>query len=184
MTPDRVTSQDGQMRDLLKAWGLLEVVGVLGGGNRNTVMEARLGARRVVVRRSRRPSASLDWEADLLDHLARNGLRVPAVIPALDGRRHIDGVMVQGWLDGTAPAVTAWPAVAAFLRRLHRVTTTWPQRPGSASTRDLLTTDRGATWTCPRRRRMRLPPGLGSPGRQPACRRARRSRACQHPHQR
>lgn len=131
------------MRDLLKAWGPLEVIGVLGGGNRNTVVEARLGTQRLVVRRSRRPPESLAWEADLLDHLARNGLRVPAVVPALDGRRHIDGVMVQTWLDGTPPGAADWPAVAAFLRRLHEITTAWPQRPGFASTRDLLTTDRG-----------------------------------------
>jgi Ser/Thr protein kinase RdoA (MazF antagonist) len=131
------------MRDLLKAWGPLEMVGILGGGNRNTVVEARVGTRRLVVRRSRRSSASLAWEADLLDHLARNGLRVPSVVPALDGRRHIDGVMVQTWLDGRPPAAADWPAVASFLRGLHEMTATWPQRPGSASTRDLLTTDRG-----------------------------------------
>jgi Ser/Thr protein kinase RdoA (MazF antagonist) len=131
------------MRDLLKAWGSLEVIGVLGGGNRNMVVEARLGARRLVVRQSRRSPASLGWEADLLDHLARNGLRVPAVVPALDGRRHIDGVMVQTWLDGTPPGAADWPAVAAFLRRLHEITTAWPQRPGFTSTRDLLTTDYG-----------------------------------------
>src|SRR5579859_1673138 len=95
--------QDGQVRDLLKACGPLEVIVVLGGGNRNTVLEARLDLQRVVVRRSRRPSASLAWEADLLEHLARNGLRVPAVVPAHGGRRHIDGVMVQTWLDGAPP---------------------------------------------------------------------------------
>jgi Ser/Thr protein kinase RdoA (MazF antagonist) len=131
------------MHELLRAWGPLEVIGVLGGGNRNTVMEARLGGRRVVVRRSRRPPASLAWEADLLDHLARSGLRVPAVVPALDGRRYLDGVVVQTWLDGTPPSAADWPAVAAFLRHLHQITTGWPQRPGFASTRDLLTTDRG-----------------------------------------
>lgn len=51
--------EDSQMRDLLEAWGPLEVAGVLGGGIRNTVMEARLGARRVVVRQSRRSPATL-----------------------------------------------------------------------------------------------------------------------------
>jgi len=131
------------VRDLLKAWGPVEVIGILGGGNRNVVAEARLGTRRVVVRRSRRQPASLVWEADLLDHLARNGLRVPVVVPALDGRRQVDGVMVQTWLDGTAPEAADWPAVAAFLRRLHQITATWPQRPGFASTRTLLSTDRG-----------------------------------------
>src|SRR5215469_9599737 len=131
------------MRDLLKAWGPLEVVGVLGGGNRNTVLEARLDTRRVVVRRSRRPPESLTWEADLLDHLARNGLRVPEAVPALDGSRHVDGVMVQTWLDGTPLETADWPAVIAFLRRLHQVTATWPQRPYAASTRDLLSQEGG-----------------------------------------
>ena len=131
------------MRDQLKAWGPLELIAALGGGNRNIVMEAQLGTRRLVVRQSRRPPASLTWEADLLDHLARNGLRAPEVVPALDGRRHIDGIMVHAWLDGTPPGPADWSAVAAYLRRLHQTTTSWPQRPGSASTRDLLTTDRG-----------------------------------------
>jgi Ser/Thr protein kinase RdoA (MazF antagonist) len=131
------------MQDLLAAWGPLEVVGVLGGGNRNVVAEGRLGAGRVVVRRSRRSPGGLAWEADLLDHLTRNGMRVPAVVPALDGRRHVDGVLVHTWLDGIPPDTADWPAVAAFLRRLHQITATWPQRPGFASTRDLLTADRG-----------------------------------------
>ena len=131
------------MREQTRAWGPLELIATLGGGNRNTVMEARLGTRRLVVRQSRRPSASLTWEADLLDHLARQGLRAPAVVPALDGRRHIDGIMVHTWLDGTPPGPTDWPDVAAYLRKLHQLTTSWPQRPGSASTRDLRTTDHG-----------------------------------------
>jgi len=145
------------MRDLLKAWGPLEVVGVLGGGNRNTVLEARLDTRRVVVRRSRRPPASLTWEADLLDHLARNGLRVPEALPALDGRRHIDGVMVQTWLDGTPPETADWPAVIAFLRRLHQITALGrsahtPLRLVTCSPKTGV-----ATWTCPQCRLMRLP---------------------------
>jgi Ser/Thr protein kinase RdoA (MazF antagonist) len=131
------------MRDLLEAWVRWRWSESSAAGTATRSLEARLGARRVVVCRSRRPPESLAWEADLLDHLSRNGLRVPAVIPALDGRRHIDGVMVQTWLDGMPPGTADWPAVTAFLRRLHQITATWPQRPGSASTGDLLTEDRG-----------------------------------------
>jgi Ser/Thr protein kinase RdoA (MazF antagonist) len=131
------------MREVLAAWGQPEVTGVLGGGNRNTVLDLRLGTRRLVARCSRRDPASLDWEVALLGHLARNGLRVPAVVPSLDGRCHIAGVIVQTWLDGTPPGPADWPAVAAFLRRLHKVTAGWPQRPGFASTRELLTAGRG-----------------------------------------
>ena len=99
------------MERVLEAWGPVRRVRSLGGGNRNEVVEVELAGRRLVARRSRRPAASLDWEISLLEHLARSGVRVPAV--------------------------------AATLRRVHELTRGWPQRPGSASTRALLTDDRG-----------------------------------------
>jgi Ser/Thr protein kinase RdoA (MazF antagonist) len=131
------------MRDILAAWGRLDIAGPLGGGHRNTVLELRRGRERLVARRSRRPPASLDWEIGLLDHLTRHGLRVPAVVPALDGRRHVAGVIVQTWLDGTQPGRHDWPAVTAAVQRLHELTAHWPQRPGFAATHDLLTAGHG-----------------------------------------
>jgi Ser/Thr protein kinase RdoA (MazF antagonist) len=127
----------------LVAWGQPAVVGPLGGGNRNTVLELRHHGQRLVARRSQRPPASVDWELALLDHLAGHGLRVPAPVPALDGRRHVDGVVVLSWLDGEPPGPGDWPAVTATLRRLHELTADWPQRPGFASSKDLLTAERG-----------------------------------------
>jgi Ser/Thr protein kinase RdoA (MazF antagonist) len=127
----------------LDAWGPLTVVGRLGGGNRNTVLELRRGAERLVARRTRRSVAALDWEVELLDHLAGHGLRVPTAVPAGDGRRHVAGTLVLTWLGGRPPEPGEWPAVAATLRRLHELTTGWPQRPGFASTRQLLTAERG-----------------------------------------
>jgi Ser/Thr protein kinase RdoA (MazF antagonist) len=124
------------MPGALAAWGQLEVTGSPGGGYRNTVLELRRGQERLVARRSRRPPASLDWEVSLLDHLARHGLRVPAVVPARDGRRHVDGVLVLTWLDGTPPgparltaarlAVTAWEAASG-----------WTTEPGYAGASSL-----------------------------------------------
>jgi Ser/Thr protein kinase RdoA (MazF antagonist) len=129
--------------DALAVWGEVRVVGRLGGGNRNTVLEIRRGGERLVARRTRREPASLDWEADLLAYLAGQGLLVPRIVPALDGRRHVAGVMVQSWLDGDPPGPGDWPAVVTALRRLHELTAGWPQRPGFASTRELLSADRG-----------------------------------------
>jgi Ser/Thr protein kinase RdoA (MazF antagonist) len=131
------------MRAVLAAWGQPQVIGPLGGGHRNPVLELRRGRERLVAHRSRRSPASLDWEIGLLDHLARHGLRVPAAVPALDGRWHIDGVLVQTWLDGTPPGPADWPAVTAAVRHLHELTAQWPQRPGFASTQQLRSTDRG-----------------------------------------
>ncbi len=135
--------QDELVDQALAAWGEPVVVGQLGGGNRNVVQEIRLDGRRLVARRSSRGPDSLDWEADLLDYLAGHGLRVPVAVPALDGRRHVGGVTVQTWLSGHQPGPGDWPAVAAALRRVHHLTAGWPQRPGFASTTQLLTADRG-----------------------------------------
>jgi Ser/Thr protein kinase RdoA (MazF antagonist) len=131
------------VHELLAAWDGVAMVGPLGGGNRNTVLEVRRGHERLVARQSSRPSGSLDWEIALCDYLAGRGMRVPRFIAARDGRRHIDGVTVQTWIDGAPPGPHDWQAVADALRRLHEVTAGWPQRPGFASTRELLSADRG-----------------------------------------
>ncbi len=52
-------------------------------------------------------------------------------------------VVVQTWLDGTPPGPGDWPAVTATLRRLHGLTGQWPQRPGFASTCEMLSAERG-----------------------------------------
>lgn len=135
------------MLEALAAWGEPEVVGPL-SGNRNTVWQIRLHGReltgqQLAARTTRREPASLDWEIALLGHLASHGLRVPAAVPALDGRRHVDGVIVQTWVHGMPPRPDDWPAVLAALRRLHALTARWPQRPGFASASDLLAAERG-----------------------------------------
>jgi len=113
--------------------------GPLGGGNRNLVLAATLGDDRVVVRRSRRDGPALTWELHLLVSLAGAGFLVPRPIPNPDDALHHDGVCVLSWLDGDPPSSDAdWMAVAASLTRLHEVTAGWPQRPGFASTRELL----------------------------------------------
>ncbi len=124
----------------LSAWGSPRVLARLGGGHRNEVFRV---AGDLVARRSRRSVAALDWELDLLAHVAGHGFAVAEVVPAHDGRRHVDGVVVQRWLPGHAPAPDDWPLVAGELHRLHTLLAGWPQRPGFRSTRDLLTADRG-----------------------------------------
>jgi Ser/Thr protein kinase RdoA (MazF antagonist) len=127
-----------------RAWGDLRVVGKLGGGNRNEVVEALApDGRRLVARLSRRTEPALEWELDLLEHLAGLGFTVPAILPALDGRRHVRRMVVQEWLDGDPPVSGDWEAVAVELRRLHVATRGWPQRPGFRSTHELLRYRRG-----------------------------------------
>jgi len=143
MAPVAVRQEVARVRAALAAWGTVTMVGLLGGGNRTTAVAVRRGQERLVAHLSRRSPAGLDWQVKLVGHLAGHGLVVPAVVPAQDGRYHVDGVTVERWLDGRVPGDADWPAVVAALRRLHEVTAGWPQRPGFAATRELLTRERG-----------------------------------------
>jgi Ser/Thr protein kinase RdoA (MazF antagonist) len=113
----------------------------LGGGYRNRVWAVRVGGRRCVARDSGegRSGPALDWELDLLQELAGAGFRVPSPVPALDGRRRVGGLVVTTWLEGDPPAGERdWRLVADELARLHRRTAGRRQRPGFASTQELL----------------------------------------------
>lgn len=129
---------------VVDAWAGVEVLRELTGGHRNQVTLALRGDRHLVVRRTGRSPAALDWELDLQEHLASHGVGVPRTVPADDGRRHVDGVLVQEFVPGAPPSSDEdWRLVVDALRTVHRVTLGWPQRPGFASARDLLDADRG-----------------------------------------
>jgi Ser/Thr protein kinase RdoA (MazF antagonist) len=128
----------------VSAWPGLELGEPLTGGARNPAYRGWYQGKPVVVRRSGRSAGSLGWELDLLAHLRAHGVRVPREIPTQDGRRHDRGTLVQEFLPGHPPGAAAdWLAVVGVLRTVHSLTQGWPQRPGFASARDLLTRTRG-----------------------------------------
>jgi len=133
------------MVDPLTPWAGVEPVEALAGGHRNPVYLARdRRGRSLVARRSGRPAAALDWELDLLDHLAAGGVGVPRLVPASDGRRHVDGWQVHEFVEGRRPAgADDWRLVVDSLRAVHGMAAGWRQRPGFASAGRLLTEDRG-----------------------------------------
>lgn len=137
--PDRVQWSAG-----LAAWPGLELVRPLAGGHRNPVLLARCRQEQLVVRRSGRPAAALEWELDLLAHLWAHGIRVPELVPAADGRRQVAGLVVTRFVPGAPPRDPAdWRRVVDALATVHQLTRGWPQRPGFAASRQLLTAPRG-----------------------------------------
>ena len=126
--------------EALEQWGD-DVVRLepLAGGVANNVWSVRVGGNLAVGRLGTRSDADLAWETELLQHLDRHGLTVPRPLPTLDGRLFLNGLVVMTYVEGEPPETEAdWRRVADTLRRLHRFTVGWPQRPGWRSSTDLL----------------------------------------------
>jgi Ser/Thr protein kinase RdoA (MazF antagonist) len=131
--------------EALGLWGEDAVkIEPLSGGVANDVWNVRVHGKLAVGRLGARSVVDLAWEADLLQHLDREGLTVPVPIPTTNGRLFADGLMVMTYMEGGPPETEAdWFRVAGTLRRLHRLTQGWPQRPGWRSSADLLHVDTG-----------------------------------------
>lgn len=128
----------------VSAWPGVELGHPLTGGSRAPVFRAHRDGHLLVVKASSRTPASLAWELELLQTLDHAALRVPVTVPTVDGRPSRHGVVVQTFLPGQPPRTRQdWAGVAAFIARVHDLTPTWPQRPGSLGIRQLLTQDRG-----------------------------------------
>jgi Ser/Thr protein kinase RdoA (MazF antagonist) len=126
------------------AWAGVELREPLTGGARNQVVRAERGSERLVVRESGRSVAALEWELGVLDFLDMRGIGVPRPVPADDGRRCVDGVLIYRFIDGRPPRDrNDWLRAVAVLAAVHELTAGWPQRPGFASSRQLLTGDHG-----------------------------------------
>ena len=131
-------------RSSVAAWAGVELRGPLIGGARNQIVRAERGNERLVVRHSSRSVPALDWELDLLEFLDAHGIEVPRAVSSDDGRRHVDGVVIYRFVDGRPPRDREdWQRAVAVLTAIHEMTAGWPQRPGFASSRQLLTADRG-----------------------------------------
>ncbi|WP_092166643.1 phosphotransferase [Bosea sp. OK403] len=116
----------------------------LAGGVANNVWSVRVRGRLAVGRLGKRSDADLAWETELLQYLDREGLTVPVPIPTADGQLFADGLVVMTYVEGGPPQTEAdWRRVADTLRRLHRLTAGWPQRPGWRSSTDLLHAETG-----------------------------------------
>ena len=124
MTPDSVEVD-------VTAWPAVTVDQRIAVGHRSDVWSGTASGSPVVIRRSRRPPASLEWELALLAALDAEGFDVPVPLPTQRGRQHAGGVVVQPWIDGRQPCTTKdWELVARELQRLHERFAGWRQRPG------------------------------------------------------
>jgi Ser/Thr protein kinase RdoA (MazF antagonist) len=132
--------------EALDQWGddVARIEPLTGGVGVNAVWSVRVNGHLAVGRLGKRSDADLSWETELLRHLDREGMTVPAPIPTTDGRHFADGLVVMTHVEGGQPETEAdWRRVADTLRQLHRLTHEWPQRPGWRSSTELLHAETG-----------------------------------------
>src|SRR6201995_1189792 len=151
--------------EALEQWGddVVRIEPLSGGAGVNEVWSVRVNGHLAVGRLGQRSDADLAWETNLLRHLDREGMPVPVPIPTTDGRYFTNGLVVMTYVEGRSPETAAdWRRVADTLRRLHRLTHGWPQRPGWRSSTDLLHAETGTRVDLGE-----LPPGGGARCRAP-----------------
>lgn len=146
----------------LRRWGGDAVrIAPLAGGVANDVWSVRVNGQLAVARLGQRSDADLAWETELMLHLNRSGMTVPAPIPTTDGALFTQGLVVMTYIEGAPPRTEGdWQRVADTLRRLHRLTAGWSQRPGWVCSTDLLEVETGTRIDLSAMRGA-VPPGRG-----------------------
>ena len=136
-----MSTSDGVLAGL-RHWPPGRVVKNLPGGHRNTVVLVEMAGRVYVAKSTRRSEAALRWVADAVRVAASVGFVTPEFVPSLRGNLAEDGVTVETFVEGE-PATENLTAAQPRLERFHQLTRNWPQRPGFASSVDLLTAEKG-----------------------------------------
>jgi Ser/Thr protein kinase RdoA (MazF antagonist) len=132
-----------RLRSSLPAWVELREISPLAAGNRNTLMLVERRGERFVAKTTRRSHEAIEWVVQVLQQATAAGLEVPRLVPSLGGRLVEQGVTLETWVEGPRLPRLDLPRVLPLIREFHRLTRGFPQRPGFASSRDLLLAESG-----------------------------------------
>jgi Ser/Thr protein kinase RdoA (MazF antagonist) len=127
----------------LSAWGQCRTLESLPGGNRNAVLLVERQGERLVAKYSRRRREAIEWLLDVQAKAREAGFIVPELVASNDGRLQVGGVTVERWIDGLSVGHSQLLQVKPLVGKFHALTRGWPQRPGFASSLELLQVDRG-----------------------------------------
>lgn len=123
----------------LSGFGSVRILEPLPGGNRSAVFKVQIADRLFAAKSTRRSEAAVRWMARLMDEAAALGLSVPRMQRAASGGYVSGGFTLETFCEGRAFPAERRCEVLKLIGRLHAATEEWEQRPGFASSRDLLT---------------------------------------------
>jgi Ser/Thr protein kinase RdoA (MazF antagonist) len=127
----------------LSAFGIHGDVTPLPGGHRNAVWRVAGPGGPLIAKSTMRSEAALRWLLPVQAAARTAGFAVPGMIAAPDGRLAPQGWTLEPFVPGRPATAADLAALLPRLQDLHRATAAWPQRPGFASARALITGDRG-----------------------------------------
>lgn len=127
----------------LPAWGDCHVLGNLGGGHRNEVLLIEKEGEKYVAKSSRRSAEAIAWLEPVQAMAREAGFIVPHFLRSRAGELLVDGIAIEDWIEGAHPSPGDLAPLGYLLEKFHSSTASWPQRPGFASTLELVHLERG-----------------------------------------
>lgn len=131
------------LMEILARWGEGTVLRQLEGSHVNSAFLVGMENEYRVLKSTIRSEAAIRWVADAQAVAQEVGFLVPRFIPTNDGQRVVDRMTLEPWVEGKPADDRDRQTLAGMLAEFHERTRNWPQRPGFASSLDLLETDRG-----------------------------------------
>ncbi|WP_298921246.1 phosphotransferase [uncultured Roseobacter sp.] len=125
-------------------WGIHAPVIALAGGHRNTVLRTEPGwSPAVVFKSTRRSLEALSWLAAPQAAALKAGFFVPELLVSERGQVMEDGWTCEPFVEGIPFSRSDMPEIAAMLARFHSEAANIAQRPGFASSQELLKRGKG-----------------------------------------
>jgi Ser/Thr protein kinase RdoA (MazF antagonist) len=127
-----------EMQTHLKAWGEYKILAPLEGGFRNTAFLVESHTTKRVAKTTRRSEAAIRWLQPVHAMAQQAGFVTPDLIATRDGTLVVHGVTLETFIEGHAPTSQALLEMQSQIQTFHDLTREIPQRPGFASSIELL----------------------------------------------
>jgi Ser/Thr protein kinase RdoA (MazF antagonist) len=83
------------------------------------------------------------WVRAVHDRAEEAGFTIPRLVSTQDGRLVVDGITVERWIEGRPATKADRDQFGRALSRFHKLSRNWEQRPGFASSTELLHESKG-----------------------------------------
>ncbi len=132
-----------ELEQALLPWGNCKVLQPLNGGYRNAVYLVEIGDTHFVAKTSRRSEEALSWLEPVHQAAREAGCVVPELVRSPVGTFKNNGFTLEPFIAGKPTSVAELPELMEPIQTFHKLTQRVPQRPGFASSVELLQADNG-----------------------------------------